>query len=508
MPRQSILAITGLLLAFVLLFLLSTASLAAPTIQEEGPLLANSLTRQREVAVAKGSAVPLLVGAPTDDLFAYSFDGTAWQQIPFQIDEVNPISNTYTITGDGTFDAIDEFSFLAKDAGQQAPAGQWIADPDSTLYPRYELQVTDPLYAGQTAWVYLYRSPTLAPSFGQVYIDVNPNTVHTPYFDAQVDFQTTLGLTVLKLNGGANDLLDQSHISIKGKIAFIVPVQYCEQDLLSLIDPGTFGTGLPDIDRPVRYISGPVAAPSAVVNPASLQTVLGPVNLTEIAAGINIPTVSLTELRISLDLLKPANTGFAPARFYANTLSASGVAIDGVADTVPATLASWTQINGSTGSIVQLNNVQATGTTVYNYYIDSASATAADCHGTDGAYGESGVRIAPFAGQVTLDQRYYFTAVQTQGNGALYQSYAANPLQLTPANQMTCYFADVQPDATHTNPALCDDDVDLLDILTVAACWNQSIGTANCPASLDLNRDTLLDTADVTIAAELWKWQR
>jgi hypothetical protein len=509
LPQRSFTLSLALLTPALLLLALSTATSAA---QPDGPphtAPANTLTRQRDAAVTNGAALPAFAGAPLDQLFVYRFDGATWQQIPFQFDEVDAVSNTYAITGDGSLDAADELAFVARDAGQPAPAGQWINDPASTAYPRYELLISDPVHPGEQAAVYVYRSSTLTPAFGPGYINVTADTVTTPFFAATVNFSETLGLTALALNGAGQDIVDQSHLSIKGRVFVVLPVQYCEDDILALItDTTTFPSGLPPGDRPVRYVSGPADGSGSAVYPASLRTVVGPIDLSAIAGSIGIPGVVLDEFRISLDLRNPTASGFAPARFHANTLAAAGVPIDGAADDVPATLAAWTQIDGSQGSVVQLNSVQATGTSAFTYYLDNAGASAADCHGTDGAYGESGVRITPFAGQVTVRQQLYFAQPLGQAAGALYQSYTANPLQVAAASQLTCFFADLQPHAAHTDPTQCDDDVDAADVQTVAGCWNQPPGAAGCPAALDVDGDNFITAADITLVAQNWGWQR
>jgi hypothetical protein len=195
-------------------------------------------------------------------------------------------------------------------------------------------------------------------------------------------------------------------------------------------------------------------------------------------------------------------------RFYNSSIPTAGVPVDGVPDSVPATLAAWSQYNGAYGSLIQLNQVQSSGTSAFQYYLDNASAAAADCHGTDGAYGESGVRIAPFGGVVTVTQQVYIAPPLSQAAGAAYQAYAANPLQTANTSQLTCFFADLQPDASHADPALCDDDVDSADVQRVAGCWNQSPGSLSCPAALDVDRDADIDAADIAAVAERWGWRR
>ena len=71
-----------------------------------------------------------------------------------------------------------------------------------------------------------------------------------------------------------------------------------------------------------------------------------------------------------------------------------------------------------------------------------------------------------------------------------------------------CYFADVQPNANHSQPSLCDGDVDIADLSRVTACWNQPVNAA-CPVSLDVNDSGgNIDLADVIATAQQWGWRR
>ncbi len=112
------------------------------------------------------------------------------------------------------------------------------------------------------------------------------------------------------------------------------------------------------------------------------------------------------------------------------------------------------------------------------------------------------------SGVVTVTQQLYFAAPLNQAAGATYQAYAANPLQTTDVPQITCFFADLQPNADHTNPALCDDDVDIADVQRVAGCWNQAPGSQACPATLDTDRDMDIDSGDIGAVAGQWGWSR
>ena len=70
-----------------------------------------------------------------------------------------------------------------------------------------------------------------------------------------------------------------------------------------------------------------------------------------------------------------------------------------------------------------------------------------------------------------------------------------------------CLYADVQPNAVHTAPDTCDADVDVADVQTVAACWNQPIGTASCPATLNVDGlDAYVTVGDLIAVSMRWNW--
>jgi hypothetical protein len=158
-----------------------------------------SLVRTEDPVVLTGDKVPKLLGADPKHVVAFAWDGSAWQQIPVQIDErdlVNPgrIYNrptdrwakrpdgteyrtlVYTPPGNSTgyrsygtytprdsdpdLDGNDEVALLAADVGQLAPtsAGNPAGVTTST---RERIAVHDPLDASAVGYVYLYASPSL-----------------------------------------------------------------------------------------------------------------------------------------------------------------------------------------------------------------------------------------------------------------------------------------------------------------------------------------------------------
>ena len=72
-----------------------------------------------------------------------------------------------------------------------------------------------------------------------------------------------------------------------------------------------------------------------------------------------------------------------------------------------------------------------------------------------------------------------------------------------------CYFADVHPNSNHTQPALCDGDVDIADLQTVAACWNRALAASGCPPTLNVDgQGAYFSVLDIVAVATRWRWHR
>lgn len=160
-----------------------------------------TLSRPSDPVVLEGSALPKLLGSDPMHVVGFSWDGSAWHQIPVQVDQRDYVSpgqiydlpassypklfgtttpykilvytppatltagyssgQTYTPPdSDPTFDSNDQLSFLANDTGQQVNSS--VADPpDVAAATREEVKATDPLSPSQTGYVYLFHSDTL-----------------------------------------------------------------------------------------------------------------------------------------------------------------------------------------------------------------------------------------------------------------------------------------------------------------------------------------------------------
>lgn len=160
-----------------------------------------TLSRSSDPVVLDGSALPNLLGSDPMHIVGFAWNGTAWHQVPVQVDERDFVSpgliyhlsaanypklygtstlykplvytppanltagytsaSTYTPPdSDPTFDANDELSFLGNDTGEQAAAS--VTSPTGVDgSTREEVTARDPLATSQVGYLYLFRSATL-----------------------------------------------------------------------------------------------------------------------------------------------------------------------------------------------------------------------------------------------------------------------------------------------------------------------------------------------------------
>lgn len=381
-------------------------------------------TRSQEPVLLTGVQLPLVIGAPLDELYAYAYDGGAWAQIPFQIDEVDA-TGVYTVE-DGLLDENDELVFMAMDLGVQADPLTWIADADSQNYPRYQVEVANPLNLTEQGWVYVYRSTTLAPGFAD-YVDwdeANDRVLAGTYI---AGFAPGLhpGLDSLELNGSGIDSVDRSKIRIEATCwigSIPVNVTLTEEDLGGQFD------ATPDIDGPVRVGSGDAEGVSWFYPSLfGSQLIL---RLADFEPPAPCSSIEINAVRISVDWLDPAITGMAPATYYDGNVP-GGLPIDGSSDNVPATPAStWKQISGGQGSVVQVVDVTLGGGTLTNYYKDDQTTDPNDT-GDGQSFGDAGFRVEDPAGEVQVGLLSFVLDPGQPNVGALYRGYYENPLEVT-----------------------------------------------------------------------------
>lgn len=348
--------------------------LTFPTNNQATAAPANTLNRPEDPVIVAGADLPAFDGQPIDELKLYTFNGSSWSAVPFQIDErLNDITGTYTIFEDGLLDDNDELVFMAKDAGQIATTTDWPSDTQALANPRVEVEVNDPLSPADKGWAYLYRSTTLAID-PTSYITWNESLQTVTALSYTASFTDTfVGLADVTVNGNGVDILDRQKTRVDTSI-----INLDEEDLAGLIDP----TVTISVVGPVRGVDN-----SGALNISIYGTRFD----SDVSFDTSISPIPVQSVRNSLDLNDPGTTGITNY-FNSNGVSAT---IDGNNDVVGATpRVDWFQVSGAAGGMVAaFPVVDAGGGTVTNYYKDDDTIDPGDT-GDQLSYGDSGLFIS------------------------------------------------------------------------------------------------------------------
>lgn len=184
----------------------------------------NNLARVHEPVLFEGGTFPELLGVELKQLHAFRFSQAEnyWQEIPFQIDEMDSTGNYLAFIEHPLKNRLgeyDEVIIMSDDLGDRARNSQWINNDDSKLYPRYEIIVKDPLESGEMACFYIYRSSTLAESATEDYVDQADGTIFSNQYtlghNISKGFINHLNFTEQKGDWGIN-LLDRQKLRLNG----------------------------------------------------------------------------------------------------------------------------------------------------------------------------------------------------------------------------------------------------------------------------------------------------
>jgi len=429
LQRRSGLAVVLALAALLLLAVImnSNPAISQASYPARGAQPSLAWTRTLEPAILTGDQLPEFDGVSLHDLFVYTYLGGAWQQIPFQFDEVNA-GGAYTSIEDGLLDANDELAFMAMDLGNEATPLEWIADADSQTQPRSQVQVTNPLNPAEMGWVYVYRSSTLSPAFGDyVAWDAANKQVVAGTYVMGYDPNVHVGTESLELNGSGADALDRTKIRLSitcwiGRFPF---QQNLTEDDLPQQDP------TPGIDGPVRVGGGTTGISSwSYYSVYQSRALLD----TDVDPPPHCTNVTFNWFRTSDDWLDPAGTGMAPATYYDDNLP-GGVLIDGNLDSVPSLpVNAWKQVSGGQGSTVRVLDISVDGGTIQNYFKDFKDVDPDDT-GDGKPYGDAGFRVDDPTGQVFFDSLTFVLDPNQPNVGQAFRDLFDNPLQTTATAQ-------------------------------------------------------------------------
>lgn len=413
-----------------------------------------TLNRPFQPVVITGNFFELYTNAPVDQLFLFAYRSATggFEQIPFQWDE-RDASGNYFMPDDGLLEGNDELIFMARDAGDKAPLlpGPWINDVESTMFPRYEIEITDPL-DGARAWVYLYRSSTILPDPAVMdYVDyfssntgnAGEDTIRSLFYETVNDrtgFPKDLTIPV-SAGGNGEEILDVLKFRANTSLADIDESNITANSI-SFKDGKVrvlrqlFGTLKVNLPFPLPDIDVDFNTPPSIYYPYS------------VSIDIDIPDlpVSVSLARESIDL----NANASGMKFISPNNPSPGFIINGepdspvliIDDLLPGN--NWMYINGPEGTIVHFFPTDPTlGNTRQLFYMDDNSINNNDT-GDKMSYGDTGVQISgSISGSFSLDYKGYFLdSNQPSSIGNTLAQFEQNPITIDTTSQR---FPEVVP---------------------------------------------------------------
>jgi len=378
-------------------------------------------------------------GIPVNELhlFAYHASQGKWEPIPFQIDERSivttdgKVDTTYFAEYNGLLDPFDEIAHMVKDLGDKVTPGNWINNPESKQYIRYEIAAIDPLDNSKKGWAYLYRSSTITEKSAVSYISYNDQNdlIQSQFYEAAYNENGVLTNLSVTNPGGGNgaNLLDRqkyrfefyftAHEGIFSESDFVLksienvqgPIRIIRRSLNDLKNELGF-----------KFENEPI---TAKFYPFYLQySGTLPLHKFGSAALVNIELV-----RQTLDF----NTNAVGMKFF-NAFN-DNILVDGSPDAVDDSLyqsvLNWMMLTGEQGSVLATYNfTPPLNSSQRLYYRDSEKALEFDT-GDNKSYGEMGIQITGYRMQDPIPynmQIFFLPRNQSSADGQKILSFFAN----------------------------------------------------------------------------------
>jgi hypothetical protein len=404
--------------------------------------------------------------APVAELYLYAYRSGEWKQIPFQLDERGfeitvdgdtSLNSYFPNAKDGKLDDSDDLLFMAHDAGERAPANDWVPDAAARSFVRYEIKVTDPLTQRQ-GYVYLYRSNTLPRDpFLPAYVKYAPGPATNPAADTVRGVSYVQGhasngipnyITVAPAFGGTGaDFIDRLKLRIRAVLPAPFGTQVVDEDKNLVAVAGGIRTvpGRVRVIRQVRerlqiFIFGtPIPVDTLAISlffyPYSAQ-LAGEINLTS--------TLGARLLRASFDFdPNVSNQAWhnqnAGPRIITGT---SGSLTPDEAKIVLLPQRNWFTMGSIHGSLTGIFSMEAIPNTTQQFYFHDAQSGSGDGTpdtGDNRSYGDTGFMITSASAIVARFQlgmsAFYLKPDLTRNEAAALSANAETPVQIAANSQ-------------------------------------------------------------------------
>lgn len=399
--------------------------------------------------------------APVTELFLYAYRAGVWQQVPFQIDERGleitvdgdtSLNSYFPNAKDGRLDDSDEIVFMAHDAGERAPANDWVADASARSFARYEIKVTDPI-TQRLGYVYLHRSSTLRsdPSL-PTYVKYSAGPAANPAADtvrgaSYAQGHTANGipdyLTVSPGLGGTGvDFLDRLKLRIRAQVPVFGDQIINENDNLVAVAGGIrTAQGRVRVIRQLRerlqiFLFGtPIPVDTLAISlffyPYSAQ-LAGEISLTS--------TLGTRLLRASFDFdPNVSNQAWHNQNAGPRIITgASGALTEAEAKVEVLPKRNWFSMGSIHGTLVGIFEMEPLANTAQKFYFyDNQSVTAGDGTPDTGdkrSYGDTGFMITSASAIVAQFQlgmsAFYLKPGLTRNEAAALSTNTETPVQL------------------------------------------------------------------------------
>ncbi len=416
--------------------------------------------RDYEPVLLRDTSLPAeLLTLPIAELFVYSYNSSTetWTQIPFQFDKYDDTTERFHQPQAGDLlTTNDEFVFIARDMGDQAPDGSfWIDNADSKNYPRVEIVATD---GAQTAYAYIYRSATIVRG-SETYVTYTPaaggDGQDQIIAQTYTEGHTADGIPNLWTlpDGTGVDILDRQKMRIILKIELfntLIDYPASEDLLVGFLDRIEVRSGPIRILREVFWTVDVGFGFEPIPFGLPLQYYPYSIN-SEGVSGTFTADLHVSHVRQSFDL----NSNAVGMTFY-NPFNTGGIQITGsggekgVDNTIldlPGT--NWFMFTGDQGTYTFIFKAPELGDSRTLYFWESQSSTAGD--GTDDtgdlkSYGDAGLQFdgEDIEGRISFTSNAYFLGANKEyGVCETLASNFDNPIQTSTSSSEYVQYVDI-----------------------------------------------------------------